>query len=148
MALEQQSDKARLLLHDAIAMHHSTRLFLPKPIPENVLREAIHLAQLSPSEYNARKWRVYVVTGDALERLKGGLKAAALEGPPATEADLAPCLMASRSALGKLVYGQGWGIPREDTEADARRRCVTTTSSVRPSASSCACTKGCQVSRL
>ncbi len=60
---------------------------------------------------------MYVATGDALERLKRELRAAALSGPPATEADLAPCLRASRSALGKLVYGVGWGIPREDTKA-------------------------------
>ncbi len=90
-AEQQQPDKARLLLHEAIAMRHSTRLFLPKPLPDNILNEALRLASLSPSEYNAQKWRMYVVTGDALERLKGGLKAAALAGPPATEADLAPC---------------------------------------------------------
>ena len=82
MALQQQSDKARLLLQEAIAMRHSARLFLPDPIPENILREALQLSSLSPSEYNAQKWRMYVATGDALERLKKGLKAAALEGPP------------------------------------------------------------------
>ncbi len=55
MTVEQQPDKARLLLHEAIAIRHSTRLFLPKPLPDatlkedDTLKEALRLARLSPS---------------------------------------------------------------------------------------------------
>ncbi|KAB5517408.1 Nitroreductase-like protein [Coniochaeta sp. 2T2.1] len=105
------------ILHEAISKRHSTRLFLPKPLPDEDLRAALQAAALAPSEYNAQKWKTYVVTGDALDRLKAGLKAAALAGPPASEADLAPCLRESRSVLGKVVYGLGWKIPRGDLAA-------------------------------
>jgi nitroreductase len=115
--MTQQPNKTRLLLHEAIAMRHSTRLFLPEPLPDYILEDALQLATHSPSEFNSQKWRMYIITGNALERLKQGLKAAALKGPPASEADLAPCLRESRSALGKLVFGEGWGIAREDKEA-------------------------------
>lgn len=40
----------------------SVRDFLPDPVPEAVLREAIRIAQLSPSACNRQPWRVYLVT--------------------------------------------------------------------------------------
>lgn len=119
MIIGQPQERAPLLLHEAITTRHSTRLFLPKPIPDHDLREALQLATRSPSEYNSQMWRMYVATGEALERLKAGLKAAAREGPSAIEKELIPSLKACRSATGKLIYGEGWGIPREDM--DARR---------------------------
>jgi nitroreductase len=107
----------QLLLQEAISMRHSTRLFLPRPVPDGDLREALQLAMRSPSEYNAQIWRVYVATGPALERLKAALTAAASKGPSPAEAQLPPLLRACRSATGKMIYGEGWGIPREDKAA-------------------------------
>lgn len=40
----------------------SVRDYLPNPVPDAVLREAIRMAQLSPSACNRQPWRVYLVS--------------------------------------------------------------------------------------
>ncbi|KAK2606470.1 hypothetical protein QQS21_003163 [Conoideocrella luteorostrata] len=102
---------------EAVISRHSTRLFLPKPIPDDVFNSALQLAAHSPSNSNTQAWRLYVVTGAALQRLKAALTGVASSGVAPNILPLPEEFRPWRSELGKAVYGDGWGIPREDTEA-------------------------------
>ena len=55
---------------DAILGRRSARSFTPEPIDEAVIRDILDLAHWAPSWGNAQDWNVYVITGDALERVK------------------------------------------------------------------------------
>lgn len=54
----------------ALEMRRSVRAFKPDPVPDAVLRAVIDAAILSPSGGNVQPWRVHVVTGPAIVRLK------------------------------------------------------------------------------
>lgn len=52
----------------------SVRGFFPdKPVPPNVLREVLELAQHSPSNCNVQPWRVWVLSGAARDRFSADL---------------------------------------------------------------------------
>ncbi|KAI0485237.1 Nitroreductase-like protein [Xylariaceae sp. FL0804] len=117
------SSSHMMMLDEAILARHSTRLYIPdKPVPRELLESALELATHSPSNSNTQAWRLYIVQGAALDRLKAALVEEAGKGAapniPGLPADFKPY----RSELGKLVYGEGWGIPRDDHEA--RKRAV------------------------
>ena len=116
-ALESLENGYHILLDEAILTRHSTRLFLPKPVPQEVIQNALQLAMHSPSNSNTQVWRLYVVTGPALERLKSNLVEAASTAPPHHSTPLPDEFRPFRSELGKSIYGEGWGIPRGDDEA-------------------------------
>ncbi|KAI1874450.1 hypothetical protein JX265_004658 [Neoarthrinium moseri] len=106
-----------MLLDEAIVTRHSTRLFLPKEVPKSVLEKALKLAAHSPSNSNTQAWRLYIVTGKALDRLTTALKQEASSGAAPNIPPLPEQFKPWRSELGKLIYGEGWGIPRDDAEA-------------------------------
>ncbi|KAF3017075.1 hypothetical protein E8E14_006634 [Neopestalotiopsis sp. 37M] len=106
-----------MLLDEAIISRHSTRLFKSQPVPDDVLRSALELATHAPSNSNTQAWRLYIVTGSALDRLKGALYKEASSGGAPNIPPLPEQFRASRSELGRKIYGDGWGIPREDAEA-------------------------------
>jgi nitroreductase len=43
---------------EAIRERHSTRLFLPEPVPRELLNEALALAQYAPSNSNIQPWHM------------------------------------------------------------------------------------------
>ncbi len=47
----------------------SVRSFLDKPVPKEILVDLLRAAARSPSGTNMQPWRVYVLTGDAKDRL-------------------------------------------------------------------------------
>ena len=49
---------------------HSTRSFLPKEIPEEILSKIIQVSLNTPSWCNSQPWNVYVVSGKPLEEIK------------------------------------------------------------------------------
>ncbi|KAK2616572.1 hypothetical protein QQS21_000395 [Conoideocrella luteorostrata] len=112
----------RMLLEEAILCRHSTRQFLPKSVPDEVLNTALKLAAQAPSNSNTQAWRLYVVTGPALHRLKNALVAAASSDAVPKIPPLPNEFQQWRSEVGNAVYGIGLGIPREDTVA--RRQAV------------------------
>ena len=60
-----------LNLDDAIRSRHSTRMFLPqKPVPRELVEEALALAQCAPSNSNVQPWHIVdpVRPGDRLFR--------------------------------------------------------------------------------
>jgi nitroreductase len=105
-------------LDEVVSERRSTRLFLrDKPVPRELLKEALSLAMRAPSNSNVQPWRVFIVSGPRRDRLvEALLEEAAVELPVTT--GLPETFLPLRRELGALVYGS-MGIARHD--ADARR---------------------------
>jgi nitroreductase len=103
---------------DVVRERRSTRLFLrDKPVPRELLDEALSLAMRAPSNSNVQPWRVFIASGPRRDRLvEALLEAASVELPVTT--GLPETFLPLRQELGALVYGS-MGIARHD--ADARR---------------------------
>ncbi len=70
-------------MHDldrSIRERRSVRGFLPRPVPRDVLEEVFGLAQHAPSNCNVQPWRVYIASGDAVEKLRAALLQAVTTG--------------------------------------------------------------------
>ena len=108
-------------LEDAITERHSTRMFLrDKPVPRDLVNEALALAMRAPSNSNIQPWHLVLASGPARDRLvEALLEVAAVESPSVPV--LPPSFAHMRRDLGALVYGS-MGISRHD--ADARRIAV------------------------
>jgi nitroreductase len=61
----------------------SIRAYKPDEVPAELIREILDAARWAPSWRNTQSWNVWVVTGDALERYKREVKAAAGRDDPA-----------------------------------------------------------------
>jgi nitroreductase len=106
------SNALRLDLDEAIKERHSTRMFLPKPVPRDLLDEALALAQLAPSNSNIEPWHVVFVSGPPRDRLVTAMLDEAKRRPPAGAA-LPEQFQHFRADLGSQIYG-AMGIARED----------------------------------
>ena len=105
-------------LDKVVRERRSTRLFLrDKPVPRELLEDALSLAMRAPSNSNVQPWRVFIASGPRRDRLvEALLEEAAVELPVTT--GLPETFLPLRRELGALVYGS-MGIARYD--ADARR---------------------------
>jgi nitroreductase len=103
-------------LEAAIADRHSTRMFLrDKPVPPDLVYEALTLAMRAPSNSNVQPWHLVLVSGPARDRLAEALlEVAAVESPNVPV--LPEAFAHMRRDLGALVYGS-MGISRHDAEA-------------------------------
>lgn len=54
---------------EAIRSRKSVRRFLPTPIPASVVHHILRVAARAPSGNNVQPWKVYVVAGEARQRL-------------------------------------------------------------------------------
>jgi nitroreductase len=99
-------------LEQMIRERHSTRLFLPRPVPRELVDEALALAVHAPSNSNIPPWRVVLASGPARDRLVAGLLEEAHHGPPNIP-PLPESFRHFRKELGADVYG-AMGITRED----------------------------------
>ncbi|KAK3694044.1 nitroreductase [Podospora appendiculata] len=111
-------------LTEAIQTRHSTRRFLATPTPEPAtLQAALWQATHAPSNSNIQPWRLYILSGPALARLRTALVSAAsatATGPAFPP--LPAAFQRFRAALGQQVYGVGLGIAHGD--AEGRRAAV------------------------
>ncbi|WP_102418199.1 nitroreductase [Mycobacterium sp. 4858] len=102
-------------LEDTIRQRHSTRLFLPDPVPRHLVEESLELAMRAPSNSNVQPWHVVFVSGAARDRLVAAMLERARSEPP--KVPQLPVEFAHfRSDTGAHVYG-AMGIARHDTEA-------------------------------
>jgi nitroreductase len=103
-------------LEQAILDRRSTRLFLrDKPVPHELVTEALELAVHAPSNSNIQPWQVVFASGPARDRLvEALLEQAAVESPAVPV--LPESFAHMRRDLGALVYGT-MGIARHDAEA-------------------------------
>jgi nitroreductase len=67
-------------LDQTIGERRSVRGFLPKPVPHGVLEAVFGLAQHAPSNCNVQPWRVYVASGEVVEKLRAALVEAVTTG--------------------------------------------------------------------
>jgi nitroreductase len=95
----------------------SIRRFLPTPIPRELLMEALSMAQLAPSNSNIQPWRLFLVEGERIERLREAMRAE-VKANPRELAPLPPAFRAHRQELGMMVYG-AMGIARDDAAGRA-----------------------------
>jgi nitroreductase len=66
-------------LEEAILSRRSLRAFQPDPVPRETVERILALASRAPSGTNIQPWRVYVVAGEARDRLAGAMHAEFLE---------------------------------------------------------------------
>jgi nitroreductase len=59
---------------------HSCRAFLTRPVPEVTIRRLLELAQRAPSWGNVQPWRLWVISGRAIERFRTALVEEAARG--------------------------------------------------------------------
>lgn len=107
-----------MTLDEAILTRRSVRGFLPKNVPDDVLREVFALAQRAPSNCNVQPWISHVVSGQGLRTLGQKMIDAAAAGVPPD-----PDFTADRKFLGVYrdrqidaavqLYG-AMGIARDD----------------------------------
>jgi nitroreductase len=108
-------------LEQAINERRSTRMFLPdKPVPRELIDEALELAIRAPSNSNTQPWHLVLASGDARDRLVAALLHEASSKPPKVP-QLPHPFAHLRSELGAQVYGS-MGITRDDIEG--RREAV------------------------
>ncbi|MBV9843140.1 MAG: nitroreductase [Sphingomonadaceae bacterium] len=103
---------------DVIRGRRSTRGFLNKPVPKEVIREVLDLAMRAPSSLNTQPWNFTVVTGEPLDRIRAGNVERNLAGVPSsrefrTKEDYQGAHRERQVAVGKQVYG-ALGIARDD----------------------------------
>jgi len=102
-------------LDQVISERRSTRMFLPhKPVPRELVDEALALAVRAPSNSNIQPWHMVFASGAARDRLVAALLREARSKPPKIPA-LPEAFAHFRRESGALVYGS-MGIAREDTE--------------------------------
>ena len=114
-------------LDDAIRQRHSSRNFLPTPVPRELVNEALALAQLAPSNSNIQPWRVVFVSGAARQRLVAALVE---DSKPALPLPAQLCHKSSNTCDSSLDLKStaGWGLLGM-TKPVARQLFRTTTSS-------------------
>lgn len=105
----------------AIRARRSVRAFLPREVPEPLLREVFALAQCAPSNCNTQPWIVHVVSGEACAGLRRTLSQAALD-PALHQPDFAfdgryPGLYKTRQHDSAMRLYEAMGIARDDRAA-------------------------------
>ncbi|MGE0062541.1 MAG: nitroreductase [Xanthobacteraceae bacterium] len=111
-------------VRDAVASRYSCRAFLPKPVPEPIVREIVEQAARAPSAGNMQPWYVHAVAGERIEALKAELRprmATELPKGEGVEYTIYPPPMIEpykerAFTVGELLY-QSIGVPREDKPA-------------------------------
>jgi len=100
---------------DVVNRRHSSRMFLPdKPVPPELLNDALKLAMRAPSNSNVQPWRLFLASGDRRDRLAASLAAKVRTDPPPT-LGLPDSHGHLRRELGALLYG-AMGVARDDSE--------------------------------
>jgi nitroreductase len=110
----------------ACRTRRSIRAFLDRPVPNETLRAALSEATWAPSGGNLQPWRVHVVSGAALARLRGVMvERLAAGGTDALEYAVYPAQLCEpyrtqRHRLGEAMY-EALGIERADRSERLRR---------------------------
>jgi nitroreductase len=102
-------------LDQAIRERHSTRMFLPQPVPRALVDEALALAQCAPSNSNIRPWHMEFASGPPRDRVVKALLEQSHLGPPNIP-PLPESFQHYRRELSVQVYG-AMGIARDDKTA-------------------------------
>jgi nitroreductase len=120
-------DVARDAVERAILSRRSVRGFLPTPVGRETIQRLLAVASRAPSGNNMQPWKVHVLLGAALERLKAELMALhESDAPEAREYDYYP--VEWRSPYLERRRKVGWdlfalaGVGKGDRVGSARQR--------------------------
>ena len=110
-----------LTVSEAVRRRHSVRAFLPAPVERGTIEAILEAASRAPSGGNLQPWRVDIVAGDALERLKARVRERLAHGLEPTEFNVYPPAISEadngrRRACGEALY-DSIGIARADKPA-------------------------------
>ena len=103
---------------DAVATRYSARSFLPDAIDDDTIRALLEKASRAPSGGNLQPWRIFVVNGACMDRLRTHLAAATPFDEPLYEIyppKLWEPYRTNRFAVGERLYAS-IGIGRDDKE--------------------------------
>lgn len=108
---------------DAVRERRSVRRFTPRAVPDDVLRSLVEDAARAPSGGNLQPWRIYVVNGESMGRLREHLASQAPIDRP--EYDIYPAALGepyrtNRFTVGEQMYAT-LGIARDDKEGRRRQ---------------------------
>jgi nitroreductase len=113
-------------VYEAVQSRRAVRGFSDEPVPGDVLQRVLSAAAWAPSGSNLQPWRIYVVTGAPLARLKKVAVERVSAGDPwdEREFEMYPAALkapygARRSTFGRERYSS-LGITRDDWEARQR----------------------------
>lgn len=102
-------------LDDAIRERRSIRMFLAdKPVPRELVQEALALAVCAPSSSNIQPWHMVFASGPARDRLVAALLAEARSGPLKGPV-LPKAFEHKHKEAGALIY-ESMGIAHDDAE--------------------------------
>ncbi len=106
---------------DVILGRRSIRGYKPDPVPRALIEEIIALAMRSPSSMNTQPWNFYVITGEALDRIRAGNTERNLAGVPhSREFRVGPGFAGPHRdrqvSVAKQLFG-AMGIARDDKES-------------------------------
>ncbi len=78
----QETCRVREIVEWAITTRRSVRGFTDEPVPRATIERILEIASRAPSGSNIQPWKVHVLIGAALGRLKAALCAAHFGGEP------------------------------------------------------------------
>ncbi|MEP6174859.1 MAG: nitroreductase family protein, partial [Parasphingorhabdus sp.] len=106
---------------DVIFGRRSTRGYLDKPVPKELIEEILKLAMRAPSSMNTQPYNFYVITGEPLEKIRAGNTERMLAGVPQsrefrTGEAFAGAHRERQIGVAKQLFG-AMGIERDDKDA-------------------------------
>jgi nitroreductase len=106
---------------DVIFGRRSTRGYLDKPVPKDLIAEILKLAMRAPSSMNTQPYNFYVITGEPLEKIRAGNTERMLAGVPQSREFRTGEAFAGQHrerqiGVAKQLFG-AMGIERDDKEA-------------------------------
>jgi nitroreductase len=120
--------KAACDVWEAMRSRRAVRAFLPAAVERETIERILELASRAPSGSNIQQWKVWVVAGDAKQRLSDKIMAAHEADDPsyAEEYDYYPPewtepYLSRRRTLGKALYGVV-GVAKGDMAATKRQQ--------------------------
>jgi nitroreductase len=77
-----KSQGLNMQFDDVILGRRSIRGYKPDPVPRALIEEILALAMRAPSSMNTQPWNFYVITGQALDKIRAGNTQRMIEGVP------------------------------------------------------------------
>ena len=116
-------------IFSCIKSRRSVRRFLPDAVPRELVETIIETASHSPSGTNTQPWRVYVTTGDTLQRVMAEVCATYDANPNYQESSVKDVYcnldrdpyLSRKGSLGRSLYGL-LGIPKGDAQQMIRQQ--------------------------
>jgi nitroreductase len=124
-ALARQTQDRIGVLEELLNERYSVRAFLPKPVPREIIDRVLAAAQRTASWCNSQPWQVLIASGEAKERFRKEIYAAAISGAEQGH-DFTPpreylgVYLDRRRESGFQLYNT-LGIPRGDKIAYAKQ---------------------------